>query len=242
MNLSRLAPRLILGVALLAGLLLLIAGPGVRAGFWVFPIGFQLMRYAAYAGLTAALLAGFGLFSPAWRRSQAPRLLLAFALGGIVAGVPWLQLRQARSLPPIHDITTDLADPPAFRAVLARRGDRSNPLDRAEPDLAAQQRAAYPYLAPLHLPQPPAEAFARALRAARSMGWEIVAADAERLLIEATATTFWFGFKDDVAIGLRPDGDGSRVDVRSVSRVGRSDLGANASRIRAYLERLAATP
>lgn len=241
MNLSRLVPRLILGLALLAGLLLLIAGPGVRAGFWPFPIGFQLMRYAAYAGLAAALLAGLGLLRPAWRQAQARNLLLALALGGIVLGVPWLQLRQARSVPPIHDLTTNLADPPAFRAVPARRGDSSNPLDRAEPDLAAQQRAAYPDLAPLHLPQPPAEAFARALRAAQSMGWEVVAADAEGLLIEATATTFWFGFKDDVAIRLRPGGEGSRVDVRSVSRVGRSDLGANADRIRAYLERLAAT-
>jgi uncharacterized protein (DUF1499 family) len=93
---------------------------------------------------------------------------------------------------------------------------------------------------PLTLPVPPAQAFDRALAAARAMGWEIVDAAADQGRVEATATTFWFGFKDDVVVRVRPDASGSRIDVRSLSRVGRSDLGANAQRIRTYLDRLRA--
>ena len=87
---------------------------------------------------------------------------------------------------------------------------------------------------------PPAEAFARALTTAERLGWEIVAQDADSGLIEATDTTFWMGFKDDVVIRLRPEGAGTRVDMRSVSRVGRSDIGVNAARVAGYMEELQA--
>ncbi len=105
-------------------------------------------------------------------------------------------------------------------------------------ETAQAQRRAYPDIAPLELAVPPAAAFARALDAATAMGWEIVAADAVAGRIEATATTPWFGFRDDVVVRVAPTPTGSRIDVRSVSRVGKSDLGANAKRIRAYLARL----
>ena len=72
------------------------------------------------------------------------------------------------------------------------------------------------------------------------MGWEIVASDPAQGRIEATATTFWFGFKDDIVVRLAAEGTGSRVDVRSLSRIGSSDVGANAQRIRAYLEKVKA--
>jgi uncharacterized protein (DUF1499 family) len=105
-------------------------------------------------------------------------------------------------------------------------------------EVAAAQRRAYPDIGPLALAMPPATAFARALDAAKGMGWEIVAADAGAGRIEATATTPWFGFRDDVVVRITPAAAGSRVDVRSVSRVGRSDLGTNARRIREYLAML----
>jgi uncharacterized protein (DUF1499 family) len=97
---------------------------------------------------------------------------------------------------------------------------------------------AYPDLGPKMLPYPPGVAFERVLVAARQMGWEIIDADAAEGRIEASDTTFWFGFVDDVVIRIAPDGEGSRVDVRSVSRVGRSDVGANAKRIRTFLKKL----
>jgi uncharacterized protein (DUF1499 family) len=71
------------------------------------------------------------------------------------------------------------------------------------------------------------------------MDWQIVSADTAAGRLEATATTRWFGFKDDVVVRIRPDATGSRVDVRSVSRVGKSDVGTNAARVRTFLARLA---
>jgi len=104
--------------------------------------------------------------------------------------------------------------------------------------VAALQRAAYPDIAPVDLPIAPAAAFAKALASANAMGWALVAADPAAGRIEATATTRVFRFKDDVVIRVRPHDGGSRVDVRSVSRIGGGDLGKNASRIREFIGRL----
>jgi uncharacterized protein (DUF1499 family) len=232
MNLSKL-PLLLTALALLV---LLIAGPGVRLELWDFRFGLQLMRYAAFAGLGAGALALIGLLWPRVRRQGAGLLSVALAIGLVVVALPWLQLRQARSVPPIHDISTDLQQPPEFSAIVELRGADSNPLDRADPALPDQQRAAYPDVRPAIIAAAPDAAFERALEVADTLGWEIVSTDPTAGLIEATDTTLWFGFKDDVAIRIRAEGEGSRIDLRSVSRVGRSDVGANARRIRAFLE------
>lgn len=140
--------------------------------------------------------------------------------------------------PPIHDIATDTEDPPRFVKVLALRKSAPNPPAYGGPEVAEQQKRAYPDLAPLMLGLPPERAFGRALEAARAMGWAIADADEARGRIEATAVTPVCRFKDDVVVRVRAQGDGARVDVRSVSRVGVGDLGANARRIREYLARL----
>jgi len=227
---------LLLGV--IAILLLLAAGPGTRFDLWDFRTGFQLMRWAVYAGLAAAALAVAMLLLPRTRRGGLAALLAALALGLGVAYVPWNALRQARALPPIHDITTDTGRPPEFVAILPLRAAAPNPAAHGGADVARAQAAAYPDLRTQRMDAAPADAFKRALQAARDMGWEIVAADAAAGRIEATDTTFWFGFKDDVVIRVEADGTGSRVDLRSVSRVGVGDVGANAARIRAYLQAL----
>jgi len=224
---------LLLGV--IAALLLLAAGPGTRLDVWDFRTGFQLMRWAAFAGLGAAALAAVMLLLPRTRRGGLAALLAALALGLGTAFVPWNALRQARALPPIHDITTDTGRPPQFVAILPLRAAAPNPATYGGPDVARAQIGAYPELRTHRMDAAPAEAFKRALQTARDTGWEIAAADAAAGRIEATDTTFWFGFKDDVVIRVEADGAGSRVDVRSVSRVGVSDVGANARRIRAYL-------
>jgi len=145
----------------------------------------------------------------------------------------------SRGAPPIHDITTDTANPPAFVAITSDlRGPGSNPV-AYDPAVIPKQQAAYPLVRPVVLALPTDAAFARAEAAARTMGWEIVATDATALRIEATDTSRWWGFKDDVVIRLIPEGDGTRVDVRSKSRVGVGDLGANAKRVTRYLETLA---
>jgi hypothetical protein len=217
---------------------LLAAGPGTRFELWDYRTGFQLMRWAAFAGLGAAALAAVMLFLPRTRRGGLAALLVALALGLGAAFVPWYALRQARALPPIHDITTDTERPPQFVAILPLRAGAPNPAAYGGPDVARAQIGAYPDLRPHRMGAAPEHAFKRAQQAARDMGWEIVAADAAAGRIEATDTTFWFGFKDDVVVRVEADGAGSRVDVRSVSRVGVGDVGANAKRVRAYLRAL----
>jgi uncharacterized protein (DUF1499 family) len=164
-------------------------------------------------------------------------LFVALALAASLVYVPVFFWQTRKTVPPIHDITTDLDNPPAFSAVLpARAAERAGSLDRRAPQLGELQKAAYPDLAPLTITLPPTQAFAAALEAAKSMpGWTIVAADANAGRIEASEQTRWFRFTDDVVIRVVGDGAGSRIDMRSTSRQGRSDYGVNAARIRAYM-------
>jgi uncharacterized protein (DUF1499 family) len=199
---------------------------------------FTMMRWAAYGGIAAIGLTVLGAFLG--RRSGPRRGLVlgAVLLGLVAAGIPGYWREAAREVPPIHDITTDTKKPPSFVASLPLREDAPNPAAYGGPEVARLQKEGYPRLGPVILDEAPEAAFQKALAAAHSMGWHIVAADAAQLRIEATATTTWFGFKDDVVVRLTPDHQGSRVDVRSVSRVGRSDVGTNARRIERYEARL----
>jgi uncharacterized protein (DUF1499 family) len=225
-------------VAVVAIVVLIAAGPGTRAGLWHFRTGLGMVRWAAYIGAAGVVLALVGLVVTRPRGGGMATLVVALVLAGLAVLLPWRWSRQAQGVPPIHDITTDMQDPPEFVAVLPLRADAANPAAYEGDSVAALQREGYPDIAPLHLDEPPAAAFSRALAVARDMGWEIVAADSSAGRIEATATTRWFGFKDDVVVRVRPDSTGSRVDVRSVSRVGRSDVGTNAARVRGYLAQL----
>ena len=165
---------------------------------------------------------------------------LGLLIGLIIMGIPWQWRLTARRVPPIHDITTDTEEPPAFRTILPLRMAASAPNspDYGGPAIAAQQRAGYPVMGPALLDLTPQQAFERAIAAARAMGWEIVESNATEGRIEATDTTFWFGFKDDVVVRVVQAGPGSRIDVRSVSRVGKSDVGTNARRIERYLAKV----
>jgi hypothetical protein len=229
-----------LALALIAGLGLLVAGPGHRFGWWSLGAGFAAIRFAAYGGIAAAVLSAAGLVLAPLRAQRRGmfRALLGLIIGLVVVGVPLSYLQTARSVPPIHDITTDPLDPPAFDAILPLRAGAPNPATYGGPPVAALQRAGYPDIAPADDPIAPAAAFAAALAAAREMGWTIVRADQGAGRIEATDRTFWFGFTDDIAIRVRPTDAGSRVDVRSVSRIGVGDFGTNAARVRAYLAKL----
>lgn len=230
-------------LATVAALVAMAAGPGSRAGLWEFRTGFQILKWASYAALAGAGLGVIGVIRtrPIGSRRGLGFALLAIVLGAVTAWVPWSWKGKAESVPPIHDITTDAGAPPGFEAILPLRADADNPAEYGGDSIAQRQREAYPDIVPLELDAPPDQAFERALEAARDMGWEIVAADPVEGRIEATDTTFWFGFKDDVVVRVRPAGGGSRIDVRSVSRVGRSDVGTNAERIREYLAKIRQT-
>ena len=232
-------PRFALALAVIAAVMLLAAGFGTRLALWDFRTGFGMLRWAAFIGLAAAACAVVMLPLPRLRRGHGVMLTVALLLGVGVAFVPWNNLRLAKTVPPIHDISTDTTNPPAFVAILPLRADAANSADYGGPEIARQQLAAYPDVRPLQMSMAPTQAFDRALQAAQAMGWEIVASDPAAGRIEATATTLWFGFKDDVVIRVQPSDTGSRIDVRSESRVGKSDVGTNARRIRAYLAKLA---
>jgi len=216
---------------------LLLAGPlGSRAGLWSFVIGFLLLAASVLLGLIGALLSFIGgIRTGQWMVAGA-----GIILGLAVVGVPGAFVLSARGKPAIHDITTDPDNPPAFVAVLPLRAGAANPPEYAGATVAAEQRRAYPDIQPLTLRVRKEEAFDRAIGAARALGWDVVADDRQSGRIEAVDTTFWFGFKDDVVIRITetPGDGGTRVDVRSKSRVGRGDLGANARRIRDLLGRL----
>jgi uncharacterized protein (DUF1499 family) len=226
---------LVLAVALAAGLVLLITGPGYRLGLWPLPTAFMLLRWGAIMGAAAALLAAVAL----WLRHGRDALAaLALVVGLVAFAVPFRFQRLAAAAPPIHDISTDTANPPTFQAVVPLRTDARNSLDYSQ-DTAQQQRTAYPDIKPLIIEMPGAQVFDRALTTAREAGWEIVEANADGGRIEATDTTTFFGFKDDIVVRLTPLEGRTVVDVRSVSRVGRGDAGTNARRVREFLERLA---
>lgn len=231
-----------LAVAIVAGVLGAVAGLGHRWGWWDFRTGFQILRWGAYIGTGGVILGVTGLaLTMARRRSRGAALAVMALLISVTAVViPVQHLRTARSVPPIHDITTDTNNPPRFEAILSLRRDAPNPAEYGGPEIARQQRAAYPEVQPLLTDTPLNEVYRAALGIARERGWEIVAADAGRGRIEAVATTFWFGFNDDVVIRLAATNGKTRVDIRSVSRVGRSDVGANARRIREFLHALRA--
>jgi uncharacterized protein (DUF1499 family) len=226
---SRWLRPLALVLALVALALLALSGPGVRFELFSYRVGLTLFRWCAYAGIAAMLLAALALAVPAARRRGMALPIVAFLIGALAFGVPFRFQQDARAVPPINDITTDTQNPPKYMTA-------SRPYPGAE--FARQQRAAYPDIRPVTLAVPPREAFARAVKAAESMGWEVVGRDAAAGTLEAVDTTKWFGFKDDIAVRVTAADGGSRIDVRSKSRVGRSDIGTNARRIRAYTERL----
>jgi uncharacterized protein (DUF1499 family) len=227
-------------LAIVAGLALLAAGPGYRSGWWSLGIAFGLIRYTAYGGIAAAVVSAAALILAPLRgqRRGMFRALAGLVIGLITVGVPAYYMHSARSVPPIHDITTDTEDPPAFEAILPLRAAAPNPASYGGPAVAAQQQDAYPDIVPADYPIPAEAAFEAAFAAAREMGWDVVAIDQAAGRIEATDRTFWFGFVDDIVIRVRPTDAGSRIDVRSVSRVGVSDIGTNAARVRAYLAKL----
>jgi len=238
-RLLRRLPLLALILAIVAVALLALGPLGWRAGWWHYSIGFfYLMPGSAYCGLAAVALAIIALVI-GFRVNGARHIaigVIAFIIGAAIAYVPWHYNQMRGTTPPIHDITTDWENPPEFHAILPlREATKANPVAYEGAKVSDLQKKAYPDIAPLTLEAAPGEAFTRALKAAEQMGWTIVATDAAAGRIEASQRSRWFGFTDDVVIRVAAAGSGSRVDVRSVSRVGRNDFGVNAARVRTYL-------
>jgi len=234
--------RLAVAVGVASWLALGAAGPLHHGRLLGLKPTFGLIAVGLLGVIVTLVLAVIAVVIAMRQRSSLPTAVAALALALVAIGAIGVFAWTARGIPPIHDVTTDTDHPPQFVAVLPLRVDALNPVEYGGPKIAAQQHTAFADIAPLMLGVPPARAFDRALAAARTMGWEMVASDPTAGRIEATDTTFWFGFKDDVVIRVTPEANGSRVDVRSLSRVGGGDIGTNAARIRKYLVALKAAP
>lgn len=229
--------------ALFAGALLALAPLAYRLGL----AGVQgaVLMLPAMASVLAFLAFLFGLFGLVlWLRGGRPADRVHVLVGSALSLAVLLQMggqfALAQSVPAIHDISTDVANPPGFEAIAPLRADAPNSMAYDAETLAPLMAQHYPDVTPLILQADPAAVFARAEALVAELGWTLVASDPATGRIEAYDTTALYGFIDDVVIRIGPEGPrGARVDVRSLSRVGQSDLGANAARIRAFLSALA---
>jgi uncharacterized protein (DUF1499 family) len=211
----------------------LIAAPmATRFGLISYKIGLPLTALAVLGGVLLLIASLLMLLVYDFRMYRG-RLIVSALLASMPVAAGIAMVAPSAGLPVIHDVSTDLADPPMFNLVIELRGGESNPLARND-EIDAAQSAAYPDVRSIASPLAPAEALQRAEATARALGWAVHAVDADAGTVEASETTFWYGFTDDIAIRVRATETGSVIDLRSVSRVGRGDLGANARRIRNF--------
>ena len=214
-------------------IILPIAALGTRFQFWHFSVGLLLLAGALVASLIIQIINAIWLLRrPASGTKQALRWASLFSLPSLVIVALFLKgTGEVRA--PIHNISTDQDNPPKFVAAVQQRGGTSNSLDYT-PEVANIQKKAFPEITSSFTDMDATEAFEKSLTVAKNLGWSVYSEDSENGRIEAVDTTFWMGFKDDIVIRITAEDNGSKIDLRSVSRVGLSDLGANAKRIRSF--------
>lgn len=235
---DRIAYPIVTLAGLAAILLLLATGIGYQKGAFDLAQAFNLLRIGALLGIAGA---GFSIFFILWQRPAGLNLavIAVSALLGIVAFyMPYRQLLLSQRLPAIHDITTDTNNPPAFVAIARVRTTLHNPVTYDGPQVAALQRQFYPDIRTVMFSHNRDEVFTAAMQVIEDFEWRIAEASAEQGRIEATVTSRWFGFKDDVVIRLASVNGMTTVDVRSKSRVGITDVGSNAQHIRSFINAL----
>lgn len=232
----------------------LIAPLGVWINLWDFRQGFTLLRNAHavapwVAGITLLIAIGVAVAATQIRQQNFGRLAFFIFLGSGLASLSYIipesfRAPEGENYPPIHDISTDTDNPPQFVAVLPLRANAANTVvyggseDMTPEKLAELQHQAYPDIKPWHTTASKQTVFANALKTVEQLGWELVEQAPDEGRIEATDTTFWFRFKDDVVIMIEEKNGETVVNARSLSRVGRGDVGANAKRLRAFFESL----
>jgi uncharacterized protein (DUF1499 family) len=227
---------------LIASVLILVLLPSAALGYKFdllnLQVSFALLSVVIFGGLLMFVLGAVTLFVSRRKGRMDEMRLSVVALIVVVLplGLMGYQILKAGGVPPIHDITTDTDNPPVFAQAIKLRGEASNTLDYGTDDLpaeelAALQRNAYPHIKTVQSDLETGRVFDRMVEIVGRNNHELINKDKEKGLIEAVGTSFWFGFKDDLVIRIRPSENGSSMDIRSVSRVGQSDLGANAARI-----------
>jgi len=224
-------------VSLIAFLLVILPGPLYKFGIVELGTAFAGFKFGVYAGGAAlVLLIVQALFMRKTLTLSSGVIALVFSV--VAIAMPLNMMNKAKSVPAIHDISTDLVNPPKFVAIAPLRAEAPNPVEYAGEETAVQQRKAYTELATLSFAQSKADLMAASEQAVKNLGFAVVSANTATGIVEATDTTTWFGFKDDVVIRIKDEGSQRFVDIRSKSRVGRSDLGKNAERIHSIINEL----
>lgn len=226
-----------LSVALTA--LFPLAALGTKLDLWHFRSAFSLLTGLSITGAVLLAIVGFGLVASINRGNQMAKHSATAAVLILILPMAYVfsNVYKAKSLPLIHDISTDLKAPPEFVHAPSLRGEAENTLEWDE-QTAELQMQAYSDIQPIYLAMPVAEAWGLVEQAIMRLPWELTYHNQQQGVFEATSTSFWFGFVDDIVIRIQPDGDKSKIDVRSISRVGKSDLGKNAQRIRFFRQAL----
>lgn len=224
-------------VSFIAFLLVVLPGPLYKYGVVELGVAFSGFKFGVYAGGAALVLL---IVQVIFMRKTVTlgSALMALVFAAIAIAMPLSMMSKAKSVPAIHDISTDLVNPPKFVAIAPLRADATNPVEYAGEEIATQQRKAYPELKTLSYAQSKTDLLAATEQAITNLGFELVNVNAANGIVEATDTTTWFGFKDDVVVRINDEGSQRFVDIRSKSRVGRSDLGKNAERINALINEI----
>ena len=224
-------------VSLSAFLLVALPSPLYKYGVVDLGTAFTGFKFGVFAGIAALILLVLQIL---FKRKTVTlgSTIMALLLSTIAIAIPLSMLNKGKSVPPIHDISTDLVNPPEFVAIAPLRADAPNPVEYAGVEVATQQRAAYPELQTLNYTQSKSELVEATKQVIDHLGWQLVNIDADQGIVEATDRTMWFGFKDDVIVRITDNGSKRLVDIRSKSRVGGSDLGTNAERIHKFIEEL----
>ncbi|GMM68594.1 hypothetical protein MTsDn1_18890 [Alteromonas sp. MTD1] len=227
--------KVLIALASIVGFLMVVL-PGPLYQFAGVSLGtaFTSLRFGVYVGGAALILIILQVLINRKSVSWGSTFIYA-AMALVAVGMPVSMMSKASAVPPIHDITTDVTNPPEFVAIAPLREGAPNPVSYEGGDVTKQQLEAYPEIKTQLLPQSINEVYIAAERTIDALGWERVTVGALPNTLEATDTTTWFGFKDDVVVRLTVQNDDTLVDVRSKSRVGKSDLGKNAQRIDAFL-------
>ena len=224
-------------LAILSLLILPLSVMGYRIGLYNFPIALIMLA----ASLLVAAITFFGsLVINLKHRSSNPSNSKQAQLAMYISLVSLLflgsQVVTAKSVPRIHNISTDMVDPPQFSEIVALRGSDSNPHTYNANEIAELQKAAYPKIKTLSVQESPGDAFNKSLLLIDELGWDLVSTNQQLGIIEASQTSKLWGFTDDVVIRITEANGKADIDLRSVSRVGRSDLGANAKRIQRFFD------
>ena len=229
-------------LSLICTLIFALSGYGYQWGLWGLGTGFTLLRYGAYAAIGLAIIqTTFFFFMKDSGISAKAMVLTGFLLTLLISATAIYWQYKAQSVPPIHDITTDIQSPPEFVAMTRLRADAPNPPEYAGEETAQQQREAYPNIQPLVVDEPVQEVIDEIVVLISAREWELVSINRKDGRVEATEKLAWFGFKDDVVFRVTETDEGTRVDMRSKSRIGRSDVGVNADRISQFLSDLGAS-